>query len=1060
MTRPHRAIGLSLLALLATGVIPLAPVAPAHADSLDKFADFRSYPYLDRAYREARRENWAEVEKLMTHLLSLVPENTEARRLIVQAQTNQGHFDQALESANALPDGTQKRETLQELRIKWIETSTPTEAQIRDWLDHTVEIADREQIWRAYADALSKQPDGAQKALAWLESIKGREDGDSLRRARAIWAEQLDNWRTVIAELAPLADQGRLSPENWQRLATAYANVQDEQGLIALLPSAPDSKSQAQAQLALANRTIALGNIAVAKRWLQALPASLRDDRAQQETLWELAKATGDTNLYQVTSKNLDRPCLETAEWLSRHDAQLAKQQFARCDAQTAPQTWLILAQRLEAIDALKTQSLPARWQDERQNVLIGILRDRGEDRAAIAWLNDQPQTVETMTLSAQILQSLHDDAGAEKYWLAVYRKNGDLGALDQASYLALKHNQTGSAKKLLEQAYDQHHGQLPEALLQRLAAFYAQNIGAGDVPRVKQVLAKLDDKTRGLVLLQLASNDYCDIVKDAATGQTSETATLAALGQCAMDQTPGIASIYYQKAVDLGDQASLPSLAYALEAGGSPDAALKIWQRVPAGQMTDNARLTAARSALEAGQPDQAEHFWQQAENLTKANDWALGATIAEARNKPELALGRQKIALQNSPSPENYYAASATAQKAGDLPQSTEWLAKAHELQPDNPRYNADLGMRLASLDDTGQQNAAIPYLKRAVQDYPDDYRLHETLANRYNAVENSTGARRELEHAIDLEQNPVTQGDDFGSLDARRYRQRRAHETLERRNSVTLASTWSPAGTTELPLGNNATDRRAASQNVQTALWDHALGDEPSRNGSTFSVYGRVLTGADGHARYGQTLATGLGLRYKPLGDYNLNLYGELFSQTQRDKSGTPGIKAGDLINPGKLVDGISDLNDTHKRDNDLILRATASFLDQDEYRNDWRVGEDDWNERFVNLDLSWWTRSGNHMALSRYQQGHSFKLPTQSAQTIMPYGFVEAAAQDPNDTWRQDLRTGVGLRWQLYTDEDKYNAYRTRVNARLEYQKSVGGNLYEGADGILFGLEVNF
>ncbi|RCK45626.1 hypothetical protein TH25_17900 [Thalassospira profundimaris] len=1045
---------------MATQIVLFVPVSSSWAKDLDTFDRFRSYPYLDRAYRAAAHENWADVEKLMAHLLSLVPENTEARHLIIQAQINQDHFADALDSAQKLPDNAEKNKILQDVRLKWIETSPPPESDIRTWLNHIVDTADREQIWRAYAQSLSQQPGGDEKALAWLDSIKPDQDGDALHRARAIWAEQLDDWRAVIAALAPLADQGRLSPDNWRRLANAYANMQLETELTALLPSAPDSASQTEAELALAKRAIALGNINLAKKWIKALPDKQRNAPEQQQTLWELAKTTGDTNLYQTTSNNIGRPCLETAEWLSRHNPEQAKQQFTQCRAASDPKTWLVLAQRLEAVTALKTESLPAQWQNKRQNVLVSLLRDRGDESEALAWLKQQPKTIETLTLSAQLAQNMQDDTAAEKYWLAVYRKDGDLNALDQASFLALKNNRRGAARQLLEQAFDQHNGKLPHRLLQRLASFYARDIRPNDVARIKQLVARLKGETRGVLLSQLASHNHCDIVRQNAPGLPDQPTTLAALGQCAMDKTPGIASIYYQKAVDLGDTGSIIALAYALEAGGSPEAALNIWQKVPPAEMTGNAYLTAARSALEADQPDKAEQFWLQAKNLTRANDWALGAAIAEARKQPDLALQRQKNALKHTPNAENYYAASATAQKAGDIALSTDWLTMAQTLDPDNPRYIADLGMRLASLDDAKQQNAAIPYLEKAVVAYPSDYRLHETLANRYNAVGDSRAARKQLEAAIDLEQYPVTQGDDFGSLEARRYRQRRAHETLERRDSITLASTWSPAGTTELPLGNNRSDRRASSQNVQTALWDHALGEEPNRDGSSISVYGRVLTGGNGRARFAQTLATGVGLRYKPFGDYNLNLYGELFSQTERNKSDVPGIKAGDILKPNKLIDGISDLNGAHKRNNDLILRATASFLDQGDYRNDWRVDQNDWNERFVNLDLSWWTRSGNHMASSRFQQGHSFKLPTQSAQTIMPYGFVEASAQDPDNTWRQDLRGGIGVRWQLYTDDDKYNAYRTRVHARLEYQKSLGGNLYEGADGVLFGLEVNF
>jgi adsorption protein A len=94
------------------------------------------------------------------------------------------------------------------------------------------------------------------------------------------------------------------------------------------------------------------------------------------------------------------------------------------------------------------------------------------------------------------------------------------------------------------------------------------------------------------------------------------------------------------------------------------------------------------------------------------------------------------------------------------------------------------------------------------------------------------------------------------------------------------------------------------------------------------------------------------------------------------------------------------------------------------------------------------------------LSRFQQGQTWKLPFNGAQTIMPYGFLEFASQDPSNDWRQDLRTGVGVRWQWWYDDDRYNAYRSKLTVRTEYQQSLGGNLYEGGNGVLLGVEWNF
>ena len=557
-----------------------------------------------------------------------------------------------------------------------------------------------------------------------------------------------------------------------------------------------------------------------------------------------------------------------------------------------------------------------------------------------------------------------------------------------------------------------------------------------------------------------VADIGQCERLRQATPANPTQVDQLRALGHCAMPERPGEAVVYYQAAESLGDSGSRLPLAYALEASGDSYAAQPIWKHLADSEWTDNARLTAARSAFNANDPYQAEKYWNQAPHVT-ADDWALGAAIARRQSQIDAAMNYQREALKRQPRPDHYYAASVTAAQNDDLRQSTAWLAEAVRLAPDQPRYRADYGMRLSGSQDEATRARSIAHLERATHDFPEDYRLGETLAWRYAEVGNSAAARKELRRVLDVEQDLVDGDDQFGSLQARKYRQRRDHEALSRRDRITLASTWSPGGvSTNDNLRDERQNRRATSQNVQLAMWDHALGEEPSRNGSTFSVYGRVLFGGTGRNDYAQSMGTGIGLRYKPFGTANLNLYSELYHQRQIDDARYGGLSLGQLISPSKAGDNYGDLRGHAASSNDLLLRATASFLDQGKWRNDWRADEDDWDERFLYLDGAWWTRAGDHQWLSRYQRGHTWKLPSTSPQTLMPYGFLELSSQDPSNDWRQDLRTGLGLRWQWWFDDDRYNAYRGSLKVRAEYQQALGGNLYEHANGVLLGAELTF
>lgn len=996
-------LSLAVASLLLCSSVFAAPTAP-----MTDFQRFTSFPFMERSYREAQKDNWAEVERLTRHVLKRVPNNNEARALLAQALAHQRRYKEAEAIAEDLDDNPEHADALLELRLTWIEQDPPPASQVENWLANS-QGQQRVRLWQAYSVSLAKFG-GAAKALEWLNHLPVRDDGLVLRTTRANFAEQLRNWGETIDQLQPLADQGQLPPEDWQRLANAYVQQVDEKGLNKLLASAPSAQAATRTRLAMANRAIAMGHNQQAERWLHSLPVDQLQQPEQRQQLWELAREGDDAPLVRRLSNDLQRPCLETVDWLSHKDLALAREQLGQCQAGENPRAYAVLKQRL--------------YGDPAQP--------------------PQPRT------AAQ--------------WEQRYRQTGDLAALEQATFMLLDQGQPTRARQLLEQAYDRRQGRLTPSLLARLGNLYARNDAPLDNRRMLALLPRVDAATRGQLLGRLAEAGQCDAVHQAVPANPTEAGQYRALGRCAMPGQPGEAVVYYQAAERLGDRGNRLPLAYALEASGDSAAALAIWNSLPADAWNDNARLTAARGALNAGDATAARRHWDAAAHRS-ADDWALGASIAQRQGDAQQALAFQREALGHQPRADHYYAAAGTAQQAGDSAQSTAWLAQAVAMAPDQPRYSADYGMRLAGSADKQQRRQSIPYLQRATRDFPEDYRLGETLALRYDEAEDSASARRELRRVLDVEQNLVDGDDEYGSLEARKYRQRRAHETLSRRDTVTLASTWSPAGTSTndkfLETGERSgASRRARSQNVQLAMWDHALGEEPSRNGSTLSVYGRVLFGGQSRTDYAQSMGTGVGLRYKPFGQANLNLYAELYHQRQVDSEHYSGLSLGELLSPAKVGGNWGDLRHNAESSNDLLLRATASFLDQGAYRNDWRIDEDDWDERFLYLDAAWWTRAGDHAWLSRFQQGHAWKLPTQSPQSIMPYGFLEFASQDPSNDWRQDARAGVGVRWQWWFDDDRYNAYRGSLKIRAEYQQSLGGNLYERANGVLVGAEMTF
>lgn len=1053
---------LGLLSLICVTFVAFGCFAPGVcAHTLSEFQNFRSFPYLDRAFAAEKRKDWGEVERLMTHLLGDVPSNIEARGTLINALTEQGKFEAARKAALGYEDDAQRDDAILDVQLRWIFRMPPSGETVLKWLEHTRSTDAHMAIWQAYMASMDvDRTDRTQsQLLRWLCLVAAKGDEIALRGARATLAERLDNWDMVIGELAPLAARDALRPDDWARLANAYINNLDEGGLHALLPSAPNEAAARDARLALIERAIGENSFDLAESWLKPLIDEGGSSQKQLEQLWQLARQRGNNELVYQTAQELGRPCVETAEWFVGRDNAIARDLLANCTADANPRSWLIVAQRIGAWDLLETVSLSGRWDARRAEILISHLMAVDHEDQALAWLSKRDRTPSSLRQMARVQQDLGLNVDAAKSWYELFIETGSAEALDQATYLDVQNGHPLSAMHRLEGAYQDAMDVFPHDLTERLARLYAENLEDDELPRMVSLLDRVDRDLHGELLLRLAYGGYCDIVHDnVGQDDATDASRYRALGQCALEKTPGTAVVYFRKAVEAGDTDGVLPLAYALDASGAYDAAMDIWDMQPLSELSPNAAMTAAHSALNNNQPDRAEEFWQSGTPET-AGEWSLGASIALRQEAPDLALERQKQALSMRAGPEDYYSAAATAHAAGDDRQSTEWLQDAFDQDPDNARFGADLGMRLAGADDAERRLSAIPYIEQAIKNYPENYQLQETLANLYNQQGRSADAREHLRDAIDLEENTVVDRPGTESVESRQYRQRRAHEYLSRRDSVTLSSSWSPAGvsTRQIP-GSDQVGRAAKSQNVQSLVWDHALGKEPSNAGESLSVYGRAMLGAEKRNQYGSNLGTGVGLRYKPFGDFNINLYGELYGQSRL--SNNQALSATDLLNPAHLFDQVGDLAGDGDITGDVLLRATASFFDQGDYRNDWRVDEDSWNERSLYLDAAWWTHSDSYQWLSRYQQGRTFKLPTDSAQTLMPYGFAEMSAQRTDGDWREDTRTGVGLRWQLRWDDDTYNAYRKNVSVRVEYQNALGGNLYDKSDGVFVGMEFGF
>lgn len=1008
------------------------------------YEQFVSYPYMERGYRLADDEEWQEVESLMRHLLSRVSDNREARRLLAQALTAQGEYASA-EQQLATLQAASAQELLMSNRLDWIDSDPPDKALVTKWLA-TTSGSTRASLWRSYAETLTAR-EGKTASLNWLLGLGIRDDGTELRRYRAALAEELKRWGVVLQQLAPLRRQGQLMALDWKRLVLAHL-ARGELVAANILLEEPPSMLMERAMLdTAADRAIALERPAFAELWLQRSTVIALPDPERQQQRLELARQRGDASLIRQLSREQHIACWRRVQWLLPFDRDMARRELALCDPSSATRHWLYLASRLEADELLAKASLPQRWQEARQTQLVELWQRQGKTQRALDWLARQSPSKATLRLRARLWQAQEQPGRAAEIWERLYWRTGEAPALEQASYLWVESGNNTKALQLLERAFDRADGELKPSQLARLASLYSQRqLDAEASERALTLLKHLEDESGDVLLRHLATSGQCRIIERYAQEASLSAQLSYALGTCAMPSTPGTAVVYFQKEMQHAAPERHKALAYALFAARDPSAAYEQWRKLSSSYLASVDHLAMARSALAVGKVEAAVEQWKRTGVPTKTEDLQLGVDLALKRGEVKEAMRLQRRVLSRDASAPSYYAAASTARQAGQFELSRQWLAEAARRAPDEPLYQADYGMSLAASESDKLRKQSIPYLVESVNAYPEDYILAEALAQRYVEVVQNEAATDQLRRAIDLEQRPLAVGGESAEdMVKRRYRQRRQHASLRERDRVSVSSTWSPVSPS---AGISPT---SGEQNTQVALWDHALGKYPSRNGRQMAVYARAIMNSDDYGHYGQAYAAGAGLRIKPLGNVNLNLYGEIYTES----TGHAGRSIGELVRPWRDVkqqDGSSERTE-------LLLRATASFLDQGQYRGDWRPTQDRWQERSLYLGAAWWTKSGEKQLIARYRHGPVYKLPLSGAQTLMPYLALQGTALE-TEAWREDMRVGAGLRWRYWFDADRYNAYRGAVSLRLEYQQELGGSLYGNHDGWLTGIEVEF
>lgn len=687
-------------------------------------------------------------------------------------------------------------------------------------------------------------------------------------------------------------------------------------------------------------------------------------------------------------------------------------------------QQWLYLLARASHVRPDLLTSYRPSYPDNRElyaRLMLPLAMARGDDATARRMLSQLPGGSFRDTRFSLALQA-GQFAEAQRQASAMLAAANGAQLLDPLSYRLMEAGARNEARQLLLAAYPFADNGHAEALLARLALLARAQpslFTAADRARLRRPLGSVALRSAQVPVLTALGD--CEGVRQVLGDLSPEYPAdrWRALGDCYRKDHPGLAEYAYAQARQRDPDAyNTRALAYQAYATQDYARALQAWRELPAGHLKTDDLKAAATTALALGERSAAGAWLDSyvAQGGSTGDEyWWLRAQV-DADRDPAAARVDLQNAIAARPDPRYYARLAALQGEAGEPQQAAASLEHAVSLAPGDPKLAATLGYTYLKL---GAVDKAAVQFERAHRANPEDPVLTRQLLYVQQRLGHNEEARSYAALAIDqLGMGGNEEGQAVTGVDEQRFRLRRLHEDLGRR--------WRFLG--DLSLGDSVSSgANAIAPGVSYRSYlqfEAQYRFDPELTGgdiNTLAAYGRVFAGSgpNGSVWPVHTPKLGVGLHWKPLREYMVVLSAE--EQVPLDNS-------------------VGNRSDT-------MLRASASWSGSPRLSDDWHPVGRGWFAQNLYLDAAHYFRSSQTALTVDYRFGYHRKLV--DAQTVGPYARVQFNGLDRahGAGFGRDVRAGVGVSWDLWYGETRYDAFRHRFSASLEWQHAFTSYLHE-------------
>ncbi|MBA5761519.1 hypothetical protein H2O73_04100 [Vibrio sp. 404] len=960
---------------------------------------FRSYPYVDKAFRLEEKGDYRLALNELKNALNVVPKHAPFIRYELQLGLKAGLSVQELEATiGDLPEEEQQAE-LYQLRFDLVQEGKRLSSYEFNQLAKGLTQQQSQQLYLNLLYAIEKMH-GQEEALEWSANQPEHYKSAPVERFEAYQLFSQKQYQQVVPLIENLSrsNQSNNKDMHYLMLSLLYLGRDDD------AKSVVEQQNSTELEvLYLRNRAERLLNI---RHYAEA-----RSDLLQLQGLTSLSPQEQQQLAYIRSLDDLEMQnakqnirafpeCLQSVvNTLPQKGIEAAQQQLRKCDPNDSSNNWMNTAAKVKAYSLLEQQKFTSsRLEAKRKRILTDFYASRKNWQAVVELLQNPTDKREVKNL-AIAYGNLNQSLDAAKAWLDLYKLDNDLSYIDLAAYNASLAQQPELESEIYRQAMlsQPEEFAVNQPLMKRAASLAYKDVSLFKVSDVA-FLAGIN----GLV-------DPAIWVKQqqclGLAGSVVHTSSflLKAKAYCQAEEQVELAIATLAQAMEIQTAPNDHQLmARWLYQSKQYQDAINKWQKVNGDSLSQADRNNYIDSLVKVGAYQEANRYWQEYADETNVRWWELGIDLANAQDNNLLAQQRMRLAIEQTQS------APIAVKLADEYVLSHNDVALS-ELVDDVIDYDnsghlsAALGYSLSSKEPI----LALPLLKNAAS--MERYQSDVSLWAQYADVAGSNGHKKQSKAIYKqmIDDLPL----DREQLD---YFQR-AHRDVESGWKYNISGWLGESNGTAVP---GYSDQAGSFFMVEEAK---RYFDSDWFSTFAFRVAGAHSGEFDSDTDSWRSNQLDLGVEAKPWED--LNYFAKL------------GVKQG--------LD--SDNNDTR-----AYIWLSADVFSNDDWSKRWQNDQDSWLYQLLYVDGVYYLDGKDDYSLyARYDLGYTFKAYEQNKQRATPYVFAQRSESSSSGRSFDDSRVGIGFSWAWDWKEDHYDGFSVNSEVGIEWQHIIENNNYIGS-----------